>query len=476
MRLSDILKKEEIRRLDFNEAETVVGANGRSPLPGPSVSCSADEIYRQLADLMRRVLNNAIKNEPIDLALVKEKIGSLIDCIESNNSDLLRLMDNSGATEDYLIAHSVNVGILSLAVGQGLKYKKEQLENLGIGAFLHDIGMAKVKKDIIDDKRKLDTAEYEQVKKHTDYGVEILKNVPGMNQDILAAVREHQERADGSGYPRGIALEKINEYARIVSLADVYDALTHSRPYRKRLEPFENAVIRQIISHRRLFDPYILRVFLESLTKHPAYMLWLTADGIYQVLDEYKSAIKDQRFLGQEKRGWTEKKKILIIAAVSVILGLTAFTFNSLKTKSNNIFYPMGESLYLAKNKLPLKIVYDFTTDISEVQSISLEVRPADLSKYYFLGLSSRVEPVQAGPIKNTVLRIEIENSRKEKSEYYLKDVSGSWQEFRLPLAYFDQISDWSQVTRIHFSLEPWNMNVEKGTLYVDGISFYRKE
>ena len=136
----------------------------------------------------------------------------------------------------------------------------------------------------------------------------------------------------------------------------------------------------------------------------------------------------------------------------------------------------MGESLYLAKNKLPLKIAYDWTTDVSEVRSISLDLRQADLSKYYFLGLSSRVEPVQAGPIKNIALRIEIENSRKEKSEYYLKGVSGNWQEFRLPLAYFDKLSDWSEVTRIYFSLEPWNTRVEKGTLYVDGISFYRKE
>ena len=202
----------------------------------------------------------------------------------------------------------MNVCILSLAVGQGLKYKKEQLEDLGIGAFLHDVGMVKVKKDIIEGNHKLDAAEYEQVKKHTDYGVGILNNVPGINQDILAVVGEHQERADGTGYPRGLTSGKINEYARIVGLADVYDALTHSRPYRKKLEPFENAVIQQIVSNRHLFDPYILRVFLESLTKHPAYMLWLTADGIYRVLDEYKSAIKGRRLSGQEKKDLRVRK------------------------------------------------------------------------------------------------------------------------------------------------------------------------
>lgn len=473
MRLSNVLKKEEIKRLDFGETASVSLAEFKQP---SSVSCSADEIYRELADLIRLVLNKTTKNEPIDIALVRKKIDTLIDVFESNDLNLRRLMDNPSAGEDYLITHSVNVCILSLAVGQGLKYKKEQLEDLGIGAFLHDAGMAKVKKDIIEGNHKLDAAEYAQVKKHTDYGIEILNNVPGINQDILAAVGEHQERADGSGYPRGLTLGKINEYARIVGLADVYDALTHSRPYREKLEPFENAVIQQIVSNRHLFDPYILRVFLESLIKHPAYMLWLTADGIYRALDEYKSAIKDRRLLGQEKRGFTGKKNLLPAAAVFFALASAVFIFIALKTKDNKVFYPMGESLYLAKNKLPLKIAYDWTTDVSEVRSISLDLRQADLSKYYFLGLSSRVEPVQAGPIKNAALRIEIENSRKEKSEYYLKGVSGSWQEFRLPLAYFDKLSDWSEVTRIYFSLEPWNTRVEKGALYIDGISFYRKE
>ena len=473
MRLSDILKKEEIKRLDFSETASVSLAEFKHP---SSLFCSADEIYRELADLMRLVLSQTTKNEPIDIALVRRKIDTLIDGLESNDLNLRRLMDASAAGEDYLIIHSVNVCILSLKVGWGLKYKKEQLEDLGIGAFLHDLGMVKVRKDILDERRKLDTAEYEEVKKHAEDGVEILKNVPGINQDILAAVGEHQERADGSGYPRRLTLEKINEYARIVGLADVYDALTHSRPYREALTPFENAVLRQIVSSRHLFDPYILKVLLELLTKHPAYMLWLTADGIYQALDEYKSAIKDQGLLRAEKKERARKKKFLPIAAVFIGLVLVVSVFNSVKHKGTKILYPMGESLYLAKNKLPLKIAYDWTTDVSEVRSISLDLRPADLSKHYFLGLSSRVEPVQAGPIKNAALRIEIENSRKEKSEYYLKGVSGSWQEFRLPLAYFDKLSDWSEVTRIYFSLEPWNTRVEKGTLYVDGISFYRKE
>ena len=471
MRLSNVLKKEEIKRLDFSETAGVSLTGFKQPSSG---FCSADEIYRELADLIRLLLSKTTSNEPIDIVLVRKKIDMLIDSSESNDLNLRRLMDASGAGEDYLITHSVNVCILSLAVGRGLKYKKEQLEDLGIGAFLHDLGMVKVKKDIIEGNHKLGAAEYEQVQKHTDYGVEILNNVPGINQDILAVVGEHQERADGTGYPRGLTSGKINEYARIVGLADVYDALTHSRPYREKLEPFENAVIQQIVSNRHLFDPCILRVFLESLTKHPAYMLWLTADGIYRLLDEYKSAIKAHPSLSPMGRGG--KKNFLIIAAVFFALASAVFIFTTIKTKDNKVFYPMGESLYLAKNKLPLKIAYDWTTDVSEVRSISLDLRQADLSKYYFLGLSSRVEPVQAGPIKNIALRIEIENSRKEKSEYYLKGVSGSWQEFRLPLAYFDKLSDWSEVTRIYFSLEPWNTRVEKGTLYVDGISFYRKE
>lgn len=462
--------------MNFGEASNVSLAEFKQP---PGAPCpeglafsslrerprSADELYRQLTDLMRLILGNIGRDEPVDISLVREKIDLLIERVESGDPDLLALTNNRAQDKDYLITHSVNVCVLSLTVGRGLKYKKQQLEDLGVGAFLHDVGMARVKKEIIEKNRGLDTAEYEQVKKHADYGIEILGNLKGISQDILAVVGEHQERADGSGYPRGLNLEKINKYARIAALADVYDALTHSRPYRQKLEPFENVVVRQIISSRHLFDPYVLEAFLGSLTRHPAYMLWLAADGIYRALDEYKGEKKQSR-----------PKKNFLFAAVFLALASAVFIPNILKPKAAKVLYPMGESLYLAKNKLPLKIAYDFTDDISEVKSISLELKETDLSGYYFLGLSARIEPLNPGPIKDAALRIEIENSRKEKSEYYLKGVSGSWQEFRVPLAYFESLSDWSGVTRIHFSLEPWNTRVEKGTLYVDGISFYRKE
>lgn len=476
MRLSSILKKEEVKRLNFGEASNVSLAEFKQPPDAPCLEGlafsslkerprSADELYRQLTDLMVLVLGNIDRNEPVDISLIKEKIDLLIERVESGDPDLLVLMNNRAQDKDYLITHSVNVCVLSLTVGRGLKYKRQQLEDLGIGAFLHDVGMARVKKEIIKKSRKLDTAEYEQVKKHADYGIEILGNLKGINQDILAIVGEHQERADGSGYPGGLTLEKINKYARIVTLADVYDALTHSRPYREKLEPFEDIVVHQIISSRRLFDPYVLEVFLGSLTRYPAYMLWLAADGIYRALNEYKGEKKQSR-----------PKRNLLLAAVFLALVSAVFIPHILRPKAAKVLYPMGESLYLVKNKLPLKIAYDFTNDVSEVKSISLELKETDLSGYYFLGLLSRIEPLSPGLIKDAALKIEIENSRKEKSEYYLKGVSGSWQEFRVPLAYFDKLSDWSGITRIHFSLEPWNTRVEKGTLYVDGISFYRKE
>lgn len=469
VRLSDILRKEEISRVSFDEHKAVASSKTTQGI----AVLSAENIYRELLGLARIVLGNILNQEPFNIYSVKERINLLIECILSDESDLFRLVDCYDVKEDYLVIHSVNVCILSLEIAKGLKYKKEQLLDLGMGAFLHDIGMIKVK-SILDKERRLYNAEYEEVKNHVDYGVKILENLEGINENIFAIVREHHERIDGSGYLQGLASGSIHEYARIVGLADVYEALIHSRPHRNKLIPFEYETIKEIIMNRQIFDPYILRVFIECMTKHPAYMLWLTTAGVYQILQQRKSPPQENILdkIGEKK---IHKRRKLLFATLLIFITLTAVLIFNPNRPHKEIFYPLGESLYLAQNKVPLKIAYDFTNNITDTYSVSLDLSGIDLERYYFLAFLAKIDdpsiPNTGGDIK-----IEIENSRKEKSEYYLQDVNNSWREFIIPLSYFDKISDWSEVDRIYFGLQPWNINSKKGTVYIDEMRFLKKK
>lgn len=165
---------------------------------------------------------------------------------------------------DVLVYHSINVFIYSIKVGFGLKYSKHQLIELGLAAMLHDIGMTKIPEEIIKKSSSLSAEELEILKEHPLYGHEILYNL-GKEYGWLAevALQEH-EREQGQGYPKGLKGDEIHEYAKIIGIADVYEALTHPRPHRRKALPHE-----AIEELKTSFSHKILKAFLIQLTMYP---------------------------------------------------------------------------------------------------------------------------------------------------------------------------------------------------------------
>lgn len=136
-------------------------------------------------------------------------------------------------------SHSVNVCLLALAFGRGLGHDKDTLLTLGLGGLLHDVGMARVPKEILDKPDVLDEQERALVRKHPRWGHRILSRVNTIPYDVLNIVLNHHERPDGSGYPSGLSAAQIPYMARLIRIVDIYDALTSPRPQRKALPPKE---------------------------------------------------------------------------------------------------------------------------------------------------------------------------------------------------------------------------------------------
>jgi len=133
--------------------------------------------------------------------------------------------------------HSLNVAKISLSIGRVFNLSDQQLVNLAICAFLHDIGKTLMPIQIINKPGILTAMEYNFVKSHSIIGGEYLKHNSVFDKEVLTGVMHHHEKFDGSGYPNGLMNNEIPFFSRIVSIADVYDAVTSLRPYRKPVSP-----------------------------------------------------------------------------------------------------------------------------------------------------------------------------------------------------------------------------------------------
>ncbi len=152
--------------------------------------------------------------------------------------ELFDMLSNMRNLEDPIYAHSLNVALISRSIGKWLKLSREDLNVLTLAGLLHDIGKTQIPEKIVNKPDTYTPAEYEIMKTHPMQGKRLLKD-KGFDSRILSAALQHHERSDGSGYPRGLEDDEIDDFASIVAIADVYDAMTSARAHRDPLCSFQ---------------------------------------------------------------------------------------------------------------------------------------------------------------------------------------------------------------------------------------------
>ncbi|MEZ4751001.1 MAG: HD-GYP domain-containing protein [Bdellovibrionota bacterium] len=188
--------------------------------------------------------------------LVQEMVNFVSEDVESAVS-LMRLSMH----DYYTYNHCVDVAVYAIALAKKLfGNDKAMLFHAGLGGLLHDLGKRKLDKKIINKTTPLTTEEWEEIKKHPDYGVEFLKDVKAIPEAAKQVVHQHHENFDGSGYPRGLSGEEISKLSRVVMIADVFDALTTDRSYHKAVTPTE-ALNTMFAMQPGKFDPYLFKTF-----------------------------------------------------------------------------------------------------------------------------------------------------------------------------------------------------------------------
>ncbi|TMP20124.1 HD domain-containing phosphohydrolase [Pseudoalteromonas sp. S2893] len=223
----------------------------------------------------------------VNLKVIDEMANDIVSSVFRNTSAmtiLTRIKDK----HSYNWRHMINCAIFTAVFAKYLGYKEEAVQQLAMGALLHDLGQAKLPQGIISRPSKLTSSEMDIIKRHVAQGLGLVKGEKGITPLILDMIVNHHERLDGSGYPRGITAEKLSRPARMMAIVDVYDALTADRPHQEGDEPIN--ALRYLLANKELFDAELVQHFIKCLGVHPVgTIVKLTNERLALVLEGNKS-------------------------------------------------------------------------------------------------------------------------------------------------------------------------------------------
>ncbi|HAJ27874.1 MAG TPA: hypothetical protein DCG53_11650 [Syntrophus sp. (in: bacteria)] len=225
-------------------------------------------IYVAAKKYMAHVRNQVRKGESFQIEPALSYINSVLHSSHDMTSQIYQLTVDYEQEDDYYLSSPINTLVYGLKVAQRMGYSETKLIEFGLAALLHDIGMFRIPDSILNKAGRPSESEMDLIKSHPEFAVEIMAPFAATYPKMIRAVYEHQERANGQGYPRGLKGEEICDYAQIIGICDSYEAMTHHRPHKKPLLQADS--IKELISSRaNLFEPRITKMFLDEISMYP---------------------------------------------------------------------------------------------------------------------------------------------------------------------------------------------------------------
>lgn len=265
---------EDMARLR-QEMAAAKAARKKNPDPPPEASRTpieeefprADQLYSDAVSYARTFVDDVRRGKPFDYRDAMPLVDGFIDSVFRNESAAAALCKLK-MYDEYTYTHSINVAVLSIILGKRLGLERAQLRMLGMAGTFHDVGKAVIPDEILNKPGKLSDHEMTIMRTHPQEGYDILKTQKAVPKEVLRVALEHHERYDGSGYPRRVKGDAIHTMSRIISVVDVYDALTSKRVYKDPLPP--GKVLGMMYQWRISdFQPNIVEHFIKSLGVYP---------------------------------------------------------------------------------------------------------------------------------------------------------------------------------------------------------------
>ena len=248
----------------------------------------ASQKFDQHSQQLKSLYNDLTIGVKLDVSLLNQVSNEIVDSVLRNSNAmaiLSRLKDKDG----YNWRHMINCTILMSVFAKYLGIKNEQIQQLALGAMLHDVGHTKLPQGIINKTENLNELEFKALKKHVVQSLGLVKGESGISPLVMDMILNHHERVDGSGYPRGLSGSKISKPAKMMAIVDVYDAMTSDRPHQNGEEPIH--ALRYLLANKHQFDAQLVQKFIKCLGVHPVgTIVRLTNDRLALVLEGNKQS------------------------------------------------------------------------------------------------------------------------------------------------------------------------------------------
>ena len=256
--------------------------------PPPSILevSQAKELFNRSKSIQHQIFNDAFNGKALDLDPVKNITNKTIDAI-FNNPDALACVLNIRIKDEYLLEHSVSVSILMSIFARHLKIDRKIIQQLSIGAFLHDVGKIMIPEEILNKPGKLTTAEFSIMKTHVNHSIKIIANTPSISEISLEVAALHHEKLNGQGYPYQIKANEISIYGRMITICDIFDALTACRVYKEGYPHIKAFNILLKLAQDKQLDSELVNQFIKCMGVYPV--------GSLVELNSHKLAIVEGR-------------------------------------------------------------------------------------------------------------------------------------------------------------------------------------
>lgn len=261
-----------------DDAQDSKSGDDKEPKPSNQLEVEYDRLY----SLLKRIYTTNTSGIGFPILEIRMQLEALLRHIRQYN--VLTFSPRSIADNDYMYHNSVLCALTSYQLAQWNLFPQKDWIPVALAGLFHDVGNIRVDQAILFKPTALTAAEADEMKNHTVQGYNLLKNVPAINEGVKLTALQHHEKIDGSGYPLGIAGDKIHPYARIVAVADIFHAMTLKRSYRRAVSPYLVLEQLQKESFGKL-DPSYVRVFIEKTTQfHNGIVVRLSDNRIGEIV------------------------------------------------------------------------------------------------------------------------------------------------------------------------------------------------
>lgn len=287
-------------------------------LKGVKLSDPISSVTRAKATgAVRMALLEASKHNTFDVSQPSDAVEGILQDIQASKN-VVHSISAMRSFDDYTYVHSVNVCVLCILMGQVLQYNRVHLRKLAIGALLHDLGKIHVPTSILNKPGKLSDQEFSIVRTHALRGFEMLCSKTSLVSAHVAF--QHHERHNGSGYPRGLKGDEIHDFGRVAAVADVYDALTSDRPYRKAMTPGQALTVLE--SPSTGIDSEVVGILKSKIALYSEGTVLQLADGriALVIAQSHDSVRPDIRVISTREGKYTEPYDLRLVEHEDLII------------------------------------------------------------------------------------------------------------------------------------------------------------